>query len=747
MLFRWLPWRFLIRAFARGQGFVDPLSVLSAMRKFSHASEIDEPIELLRAGLVFHARGLINTKAIQHNLDWIWPYWVERQFNPKDASFIPRAFSITHVNLTHRNWTAAGIPCSDAYMLVDPRGLVTCHYDGWSLDFWVIRRNGRGLFPSRALQAGQRLDLQDGLGIETGISETGISLYSRVEVKELPEITGCIRVRAQSSEEGWLVAAVRPYNPEGISFINSIKAENAFQTWTVNGKETFCLSSPPQHALFSTYREGDVFEKVWAPRASAQNGVECEVGLATACALYPLAPGAISDLSIEVPLREEEKPAPGPRDSWQEVLASRCRLRVPDSRFVELFDAALTTLVLLSPHDVYPGSFTYKRFWFRDAAFMLHALLAANRAAEAKRAIPRFLKRQSGDGYFLSQEGEWDSNGEALWIMQRYFALTNESVPPSLRQAIEKGARWIEKKRLKRAEGLHAGLLPAGFSAEHFGPNDYYYWDDFWGTAGLRAAAWLLQKLGAHDQAQKFEGESEDLLRAAMSSIEHARMTNRRRAIPASPYRRMDAGAVGTLAASYPLELLPPDDAGIMATAEFLLEHCTFSGAFFQDMIHSGINAYLTLHLAQVLLRAGDPRFFALVRRVAELATPTGQWPEAIHPHSGGGCMGDGQHGWAAAEWVLMMRSMFVREENGSLVLASGIPAEWLKPPGVLSFGPSATSFGPVSVDVSIRAHEIEVSWSGDWYGAEPDVEVRLCGHEASHRRGEAHCIVFPGKV
>jgi chemotaxis methyl-accepting protein methylase len=38
---------------------------------------------------VFHARGLVNAKAIQHNLDWVWPYWVERQFNPasRDARF------------------------------------------------------------------------------------------------------------------------------------------------------------------------------------------------------------------------------------------------------------------------------------------------------------------------------------------------------------------------------------------------------------------------------------------------------------------------------------------------------------------------------------------------------------------------------------------------------------------------------------------------------------------------------------
>ena len=80
------------------------------------------------------------------------------------------------------------------------------------------------------------------------------------------------------------------------------------------------------------------------------------------------------------------------------------------------------------------------------------------------------------------------------------------------------------------------------------------------------------------------------------------------------------------------------------------MKKCLVHGGFFHDMTHSGINPYLTLHLAQVLLRAGDPRYFSLMTAVAKLASPTGQWPESVHPRTGGGCMGDGQHVWAAAK-------------------------------------------------------------------------------------------------
>src|SRR5215510_4731509 len=166
---RWLPWRFFATRMARAYGFLDPIQFLSRLRQFSKPSEVAEPIELLRAGVLFHARGLINTKAIQNNLDWVWPYWVERQFNPADESFIPRAFSFSHINLTHRNWTAVGLPDVAYYPIVDPRGLITPLFDGWSIDFWLVAESGSLLLPSKLPDSAflQSLELKDELHVRS----------------------------------------------------------------------------------------------------------------------------------------------------------------------------------------------------------------------------------------------------------------------------------------------------------------------------------------------------------------------------------------------------------------------------------------------------------------------------------------------------------------------------------------------------------------------------------------------------
>jgi hypothetical protein len=193
----------------------------------------------------------------------------------------------------------------------------------------------------------------------------------------------------------------------------------------------------------------------------------------------------------------------------------------------------------------------------------------------------------------------------------------------------------------------------------------------------------------------------------------------------------MDSGAVGSLVASYPLRLWPAQEVRLLHTVAFLQQRCFRQGVFFQEMFHSGLNVYLTLHIAQVLLRAGEPCFGDLVRSVSALASPTGQWPEAIHPRTGGGCMGDGQHVWAAAEWVVMIRNMFVREEDDGLVLASGLLQEWLEAGVPFDFGPAPTPYGDLHLRIEPAATDITVAWQAHWRCQPPRLTVALPGLES----------------
>ncbi len=734
-----LPWRFFVKHAARRYGVLDPATVLARIRGFAQPSEVAEPFELLRAGIVFHARGLVNAKAIQHNLDWVWPYWVECQFNPASRSFVPRAFSFSHINLTHRNWTAVGLPDVAAYPIVDPRGLVTPLHDGWSLDFWIVTESRKRLLPSKLEDDAvtQRLELEDGLQVRTRCQADGmeIEMGTRMsgETGKPPKV--CTNVRALAQEDGWLVVAVRPYNPEGVQFIQRIVLDPSGTAFRVNDEATVELGEAPISLRMAHYAEGDVYLNL--PGDSDQREVTCSTGMATAAALFRIQAGQPRELGVTVSLERDVGRTVAPGRSWPEALKGTASLEIGDARMKFLYDAAMHTVVLLSANELVPGPYTYRRFWFRDACLMLHPMLTMGLSGAADRIIGSFAPRQTAGGYFLSQEGEWDSNGQVLWIVARQCALFHRPPEPGLDRALRKAVRWLAKKRHAKDEPAGTrGLLPPGFSAEHLGPNDYYYWDDFWAWGGLKEMAKQWRSHCHHEAADEAERLAEEFAADITRSIESIPDRRSKGAIPAAPARRMDAGAIGSMVADYPLQLYPQGAPRILATLDWLLDHCFHGGGFFQEMIHSGINAYLTLDLAQTLLRAGDPRFIGLIRHVADLASPTGQWPEAIHPATRGGCMGDGQHGWAAAEWLMMIRNCFVREEDNHLVIGSGILPEWLG--GTVSFGPTLTPWGRVSVRLEAKQLELEA----EWHERPPHVIIAVPGYHSIAADGGQR--VFP---
>ena len=731
MLLNSRPARYLITRLARAYGFLDPVGLVARMRGFAQPSEVAEPIELLRAGMLFHARCLVNTKAIQNNLDWVWPYWVEKQFNPADESFIPRAFSFSHINLTHRNWTAVGLPGVPWFPIVDPRGLVTPLFDGWSLDFWFVPEEGPLLAPSKSGEFRQSLALTDNLVVSSLATWPAASIATTVRLCLNGGEPQCsVSVGAPAGERGFVAVVLRPYNPEGVSFVHQIALDSDRRRWLVNQRHTVEFDRVPERHALSVYKDGDVAHRLKETADTFE--VVCDVGLATAAALFRVAELRERPLELRIPIYDELQPARRPvcqaMPGWREAMAPLAKLQVSVQRIQSLYDLAASTLVLLTPDEVFPGPYTYKRFWFRDAAFILHALLTLGGVERTRRALGRFAERQRRDGYFLSQEGEWDSNGEAIWIYHRFALLTGEILPAAWLEAVKKGACWIGRKRLPLdARSPGAGLFPAGFSAEHLGPNDFYYWDDFWGVAGLRCAADLLAA-GDANLAAAYRTEAADFLAVIERSVPADLRRRFPGAMPAAPTRRMDSGAIGSLVADYPLQIFPPRDGRMLGTAEYLREHSSYAGGFFQHMIHSGINAYLTLHLAQVWLRAGEAaKAWEMIDCVARFASPTGQWPEAIHPRTGGGCMGDGQHAWASAEWVMIIRNCFVREEGDGLVIGSGLrPEWWLGAPAAL--GPVLTPFGPVSVQLTGTAGGVAVRVEGEWRGTAPRLQIGVPG-------------------
>jgi hypothetical protein len=203
---------------------------------------------------------------------------------------------------------------------------------------------------------------------------------------------------------------------------------------------------------------------------------------------------------------------------------------------------------------------------------------------------------------------------------------------------------------------------------------------------------------------------------------------------------------VGSLVACVPLQVMASDDPAIVATLDAVREFC-LGDAFYQSIAHTGLGTYLTLQLAFVELEQGDRRALDRLRWLQSAATATYTWPEAIHPQLGGGCMGDGHHGWAAADFLSLVRNLLVREVEGGLALLSMLPDEWVGQS--LEVHDAPTHHGRLSFAVRWHGERPALLWELEPHAGVERVTLRTPGLDPSwstgDRRGEALLSAVPG--
>jgi hypothetical protein len=382
---------------------------------------------------------------------------------------------------------------------------------------------------------------------------------------------------------------------------------------------------------------------------------------------------------------------------WRALLDSGMKVTLPHRDLQASWEANRAHVLALHDGDVItPGPDIYHNFWFRDAVYMAHSLSMCGYVEAAEQLLRSFVKRQRREGLMVSHSGEWDSTGQVLWAIGQHFSLhPNNTLLAEFAPAIERGAAWMARTLEKSPDGL----MPPGISSEHFGPPDRYYWDNLWSLAGLETTQALLSEVrGRKDKG--YARAIEDLKHSLNVAWDKDVAALGRDAIPAAPGRGIDLGAVGTLAAWFPLQLFPPDDPRLEGTLAALEEATFYEGALFVNTGHSGWSSYLNMRIAGCRLLQGSPKGWEMMRWLLRHASPTYNWPEAIHPRSGGGSAGDGHHGWASAEWLMLVRALLFQESRDTLTITPALPVEWLDIAGEIIVKDAPTIFGPLSFKV-----------------------------------------------
>lgn len=717
-----------------GRGHLVPF--VEGLMHLGRPSTVSFPPELLEQGALVALSGVSNTLAVQSNPDWAWPLWVVRQTDPEAEEFVPTGLNVFTTNLTRRNWTSIGVPGSRHEAMVDPAGVLTPGPFSWSVLPWLRDASGRTILPTmRWPRLRQELAGTGWTAVRTVVPLDGGGEWSWTwEALELDGIEGALlSMRVDPADHASrpglsLGISLRPWNPLALGHINRLSYRE--RIWKVNGRPAVSLLSDPASRKVSDRGHGDPLVD---PRAGLSiDRLRSRSGIATAECGTGLAPERAvdrEDFSVFLPLDRVPSRALrtlGLRDVrharermealWRRESGLGARLTVPDRRLQEALDAVRARLHVFDDGDRFtPGTFLYHEHWFRDSAFLS---LAFENLGLGDRVVPKLEgmpSRQRRDGFLVSQTGEWDSNGQGLRMLALHVRRGGDpALADRLWDCVLKACGWIDRTRRlsEDVQGPHRGLLPAGFSAEHFGPNDHYFWDNFWSLAGLEDAAWLARLLGRERDAEKLGRWAGDC-RADLAAATAWARDRAGGGLPCSPYRTLDAAAVGNLVAISPLGVVRADEDWVGPTIEFLWSRCQRGGLFFQSIVHTGLNPYLSVQLARVLQERGDPRAWTVLQALLDAATPTWCWPEAIHPRTGGGCMGDGDHGWSACEMVSLVRQFLVREERGGLVLGEGLPHGWFRPGGGYRAEGLPTAHGRLDIEVEpIEPGRTAVRWS-----------------------------------
>jgi hypothetical protein len=177
--------------------------------------------------------------------------------------------------------------------------------------------------------------------------------------------------------------------------------------------------------------------------------------------------------------------------------------------------------------------------------------------------------------------------------------------------------------------------------------------------------------------------------------------------------------ARGTSCGVWPCGVLDPSDQFVRSSFEVYWNKwiAPHDGGF----EHKGeFWPYAGLDLAMDYLMFGQPERTAKILRWTIDHDPTSgcySWPEGMNLKNLTLAAGDMPHGWMCASYISLIRNILVREVGSDLVIASGVPEEWLAPGREIEIGGFPTTNGTVGYKLRTSHDSIRISLNASGIG------------------------------
>ncbi len=657
------------------------------------------------------------------------------------AQDFPRGYFPRYWHHEQSYWTPVGSPEGRRRGLINEEGMVEVDEAGFSLEPFLILSgmlitwddvptrvslpDDGAPFPE-VTWMGQDFQLR----VRPWMDGDAASLVLRITY-QITNLTGrpmrlVIAARACQVNPPW--QAFR--NLGGHSPIHEVSCEAT--EMIVEGRRVIPSRVPDDRGA-ANFEEDGVLESLARGSMPPGQSARDRSGLASAAMAWDIPAGEEpSEVTVSVPYFESfGELEPDARDKalerWREVLAP-VKWNVPPiaEEAVACFRTA-TAHILINRDGpaIQPGPRRYTRSWVRDCVIMGAALAKAELPMALREFLTWYAPFQRDDGFVpcvVDRDGvdwlvEHDSHGQFIWgVHEAYPNCSDRDALLPLWDHVRKAAEFIISLRETRKHPDYEdgelsacyGLLPESASHEgYLAHHVHSYWDDFWGIRGLQAAAKIADCLDHPEDGIRWKIESElfrhDVLRSLDQVIEERGIDY----IPGSvEWADFDPTATANAIAQLDFgDCLP---AGPMKKMfETYLEG--FRKKHRGKIPWVNYTAY-EIRIIGAFVRMGKRdeahellEFFLSDRRPLRWNQwPEISWRDPLSP----GHLGDVPHTWIAAEYMISLASMVAseREATRSMVLAAGLPWEWITAGS--GFGVTGLMTGWGSLDFHIFASD-----------------------------------------
>jgi len=414
-----------------------------------------------------------------------------------------------------------------------------------------------------------------------------------------------------------------------------------------------------------------------------------------------------------------------------------------------------------------PGTRSYSRAWIRDGAMIGEGLLRMGREDVATEFLRWYAPYQFENGKVpccVDDRGsdpvpENDSHGELIFTIAEVYRFNRDRAMLDAMWPHVVGAfDYMEQLRLsERTDANRArnpafyGMMPASISHEGYSAKPMHsYWDNFWALRGYKDAVEIAQWLGKDAEAKRFTASRDQFREDLYASLRSATQQHGIDFLPG-------AAELGDFdATSTTIALAPGGEQGRLP--QDLLTN-TFE-RYWREFVarRDGTREWkdytpYELRTIGTFVRLGwrDRAHEALDFFFADQQPRSwNQWAEVVSrtprkPFF----VGDLPHAWVASDYVRSALDLFAysRDLDDALVVAAGIPSDWLAGGGV-SVANLRTTYGPLGYSLTERDGRVLFTLSPDtkvppggvvltWPYAQPPGATRADGQVAQWSNGE----------